>query len=165
MAAFGWVGKKLGLPSSEEIPFLGGGLGGLLGAGLGFLIGGPMGAAALGTALGGATGAGLGLSIDQGTQQQAQAKKAMTMQQQQAEKLAMEQQQQYNKLNPKKPNIKVLQAQNLGTGLAETDLTGLMGLLGGGGLLGSNNTLGTSLGGSNILDLILAQNRKGGLGQ
>jgi hypothetical protein len=119
---------------------------------------------AVGGLIGGALLGG-GTSIYTGNKQAKATEKAMTMQQQQAEKLAMEQQQQYNKLNPKKPNVKALQAQNLGTGLAETDLTGLMGLLGGGGLLGSNNTLGTSLGGSNILDLILAQNRKGGLGQ
>ena len=127
-----------------------------------------MGVDPISLALGGLVGGALlggGASIYTGNKQEKATKFAMAMQQQQAEKLAMEQQQQYNKLNPKKPNVKALQAQNLGTGLAETDLTGLMGLLGGGGLLGSNNTLGTSLGGSNILDLILAQNRKGGLGQ
>jgi hypothetical protein len=119
---------------------------------------------AVGGLIGGALLGG-GASIYTGNKQAKATEKAMTMQQQQAEKLAMEQQQQYNKLNPKKPNIRALQAQNLGTGLAETDLTGLMGLLGGENSLGSSNTIGTSLGGSNILDLILAQNRKGGLGQ
>ena len=109
---------------------------------------------AVGGMLGGALLGG-GASIYAGNKQAKAAEKSMAMQQEQAQKLAVEQQQQYNKLNPKKPNVRALQAQNTDTGLAQTDLTGLA------NLLGSTNTLG----GINILDLILSQGRNTGLGK
>lgn len=125
-----------------------------------------MGADPITLAIGGMIGGALlggGVSAYTGQKQVKATQKAMQQQQQQAEKLAVEQQTQYNRLNPKKPNVRVLAGQNEMSGTPETQLTDVLGTMSSDASMGSNSALGGGTGNLNILDLFLQLNRSRGI--